>query len=370
MKTDAELYAAAMAGGPEAFAPIVERYADAMFGVALARLGDFHDAQDVAQQALVEAFERLGGLKDPARLGAWLRSITIHRAIDHIRSKRPSWQVKADMQAAPTLTPHDQMERRELRERTLAAVVALGDTLRETTTLFYINGYSVDQVAGMLDVPLGTVKRRLHDARKKLQKEMMAMVEDTLKSESPREDIAEKVYAMLSCYSRPPMTQARWERVKDRLRAIGPEGIEGFIRALESPHSPTRRLALGMLTRTDQIQDTVEELLKRTTKDTNKKVRKAAFSALLGLAWQNEDRREALMPHILPALRDPSKKVRRLAWHLAHFPGFAQYVPLEEAAWAVAKETETGLVLRNQRDLLEAVLCVREGKENPHEKCY
>jgi len=74
-----------MAGGSEAFAPIVERYADAVFGIALARLGDFHDAQDVAQQAFVEAFERLDGLRDPARLGGWLRSIATHRAIDRVR---------------------------------------------------------------------------------------------------------------------------------------------------------------------------------------------------------------------------------------------------------------------------------------------
>ena len=55
MRSDAELHEEAMAGGSEAFAPIVERYADAVFGVALARLGDFHAAQDVAQQAFLEA---------------------------------------------------------------------------------------------------------------------------------------------------------------------------------------------------------------------------------------------------------------------------------------------------------------------------
>ena len=46
VRSDAELFAAAMAGGPDGFGPIVERYQDAVFGMALARLGDFHDAQD------------------------------------------------------------------------------------------------------------------------------------------------------------------------------------------------------------------------------------------------------------------------------------------------------------------------------------
>ena len=81
MKSDPELFAAAMAGGPEAFAPIVERYQDAVFGIALARLRDFHEAEDVAQQAFVEAFERLGTVRDPARLGAWLRAVAIQIAM-------------------------------------------------------------------------------------------------------------------------------------------------------------------------------------------------------------------------------------------------------------------------------------------------
>jgi DNA-directed RNA polymerase specialized sigma24 family protein len=67
MRTGAELHADAMAGGPEAFSPIVERYQDAVFGIALARVRDFHEAEDIAQSAFVEAFERLDSLKDPAR---------------------------------------------------------------------------------------------------------------------------------------------------------------------------------------------------------------------------------------------------------------------------------------------------------------
>ena len=373
MRSDAELYEAAMAGGSEAFAPIVERYADAVFGIALARLGDFHDAQDVAQQAFVEAFERLSGLNAPARLGAWLRSITIHRAIDLIRSKRrfAGAEVEMEMQTTDTPTPHDQLERRELREEVLAAVGRLSMTLRETTTLFYINGYSVEEVANIQDVPSGTVKRRLHDARKRLEKEMIDMVDGVLKSESPREELAQKIYEMLECYDQPPITQERWNEIKERLRRIGTEGIEGFIRALESPHSPTRRFAVRMLRDAGQTEEIVEKLLKEATMDSSRKVRKLAFSALFDIAWHNEQKRENLIPHILPALRDPSTRVRRLAWQLARFPGFAQHVPLEEAAWAVVKETQTDrLLLQDQRDLLEAVLCVREGKENPHDKSY
>ena len=69
MTDDASLVAAALQGGPEAYAPIVRRYQDTVFGVALGRLGHPHDAEDIAQSVLVEGWERLAGLRDPERLG-------------------------------------------------------------------------------------------------------------------------------------------------------------------------------------------------------------------------------------------------------------------------------------------------------------
>src|SRR5204862_8160385 len=94
---DAKLVEAALHGGPEAFAPIVERYQDAVFGVALARIGNFHDAQDVAQAVFVEAYQRLSSLREPAKLGAWLRTMTIARAIDLLRRREHGTK---DMHAA------------------------------------------------------------------------------------------------------------------------------------------------------------------------------------------------------------------------------------------------------------------------------
>ena len=112
MKDDAELVAAAMAGGPDAFGPVVERYQDAVFGIALARLRDFHDAEDAAQAVFVEAFERLDNLGDPARLGAWLRSITIHRCIDRLRRQRETADLGQNAEpVSNTPMPHEALER-------------------------------------------------------------------------------------------------------------------------------------------------------------------------------------------------------------------------------------------------------------------
>jgi RNA polymerase sigma-70 factor (ECF subfamily) len=90
MADDVKLVAEALAGGTEAFAPIIERYQDAVFGVALARLRNYHDAQDVAQMVFIQAFGQLERLREAAKLGPWLRTMAIHKSIDYLRGKPPT----------------------------------------------------------------------------------------------------------------------------------------------------------------------------------------------------------------------------------------------------------------------------------------
>ena len=356
MQSDAELVAAALVGGPEAFGLVVRRYQDAVFGVALARLGNFHDAQDVAQEAFVEAFQRIGSLRDPARLGAWLRSVTIHRALNHLRRRREMTdEDEATRIAADDPTPHGELERKELRERVLAAIARLSKTQRETTTLFYINGYSVEEVAAIQEVPSGTVKRRLYDAREKMKKEMIGVVEEVLKSEAPKEDFAKNVFDIL-CQHRAsgdhPYAHLGWGQLVEELRRMGPKGMEGFVQAFQSPHSPTRALAAHMLNATGITGETVIELLKRALSDPNRKVRRSALEALLQdeMDVSDERKRKEFVPLVVPLLRDRSKRVRRLAsWHLQH--GWSGEVPLETAARAVLEEKD-----RVTRRLLEGLL--------------
>ena len=78
----------ALSGDQGAFRRIVKRYQRAVFAVSLSRLHDFHAAEDVAQQVFLDAFERLTSIKDPAKLGGWLRTIAIRRAIGYHRAKR------------------------------------------------------------------------------------------------------------------------------------------------------------------------------------------------------------------------------------------------------------------------------------------
>jgi len=366
---DAELVAAALEGGRAEFTAIVERYKNAVFAVALSRLGSYHDAEDAAQEAFVEAFGRLATLKDPERLGAWLRSIAIHRAIDIARRRREGASIDAVTEtAAPQ--GRDELEHQELREKVLDAIASLAAGPRETVTLYYINGYSTDEVAAIQGVPAGTVKRRLYDARARLQKELMNMVKGILRDNAPKEDFAERVFERLNQYEKDvsPYSVDRWHATRAELMKIGPGGIPGFVRALESPHSPTRAFATHMLGAL--APDVVGvELTKKALVDPNKGVRRMGLKLVENLFGSPEAKREFL-PQLLMMLSDRSRLIRRVA--ALELVALAADVPIETAARALADELDaadkaTALEVAERhravlaaRKLLRAVLDARK----------
>jgi len=356
MKSDVEIFADAMAGGPEAFAPIVEHYQDAVFGIALARVRNFHQAEDIAQGVFVEAFERLGNLNDPGRLGAWLRTITIHHSIDHLRKRREVTGIEQmPEEASPVSTWRAREQQRDLREQVLAAIGRLSKVQRETTTLFYINGYSVQEVAAIQEVPAGTVKRRLHDAREKLKEEMMKIVENTLKAEAPKDDFGQRVFDLVCRYKRPAPAWPM-EDLERELRRIGVRGIAGFEKAMSSPHSPTRRFALRLIALAHRSGPSTEregkeaavQLLKEALHDSNRRVRYWAVPNLLELEVDDARKRNEFIPLVLPLLEDRTARVRtRVAWELGGCVEwescrnrFYRFVPLEVAARSLADEND------------------------------
>jgi len=197
----------AQAGDLMAFGELVKMFQDAVYGVAYSMLGNFHDAQDIAQEAFIQAWRDLDSLKEPAKFPNWLCRIAKNRCMDFLR------QAKLDMVELeeaytindPSPGPLEQVEKKELTESVLAAVRALPEKLRLTTTLFYINGYTINEVAEFLEVPAGTIKRRLHDSRKRLKESMMKdkkmieiMVGGTLKSFPLPGDFAEVVVRIVA----------------------------------------------------------------------------------------------------------------------------------------------------------------------------
>jgi RNA polymerase sigma-70 factor, ECF subfamily len=344
MKNDEELVEEALGGEPQAFGPIVERYRDAVFGIALSRLNDFADAEDVAQTVFIEAYQSLGSLKDPSRLGPWLRQMAINRSIDVVRKRRDTEPIEmiAETRAAPQPGAGE-----SLKDEILTAIGRLSKTYRETVMLFYMNGYTVAEVARMQDVPEGTVKGRLHDARKKLKDDMMDTIQQVLHEGAPGEEFQHRVMDLLNRRDKPPIPpwSREYKAIKPRLEEIGGRGIEGFEKAMQSPHSATRLFAAKLIMCAYKgNEERVITLMKKALADPNRKVRRWAFETLCHLEIGTARRSSELVPLFVPLLRDPSRTVRGRVAYVLHWPGeFPSLLPLEEVALALAEEKREGV---------------------------
>jgi RNA polymerase sigma factor (sigma-70 family) len=191
------LVVGATAGNIEAYGLIVRRFQDMAYGYAYSILGDFGLAEDAAQEAFVEAYSSLPNLREPAAFPGWLRKIVLKRCDRMLRRKRVA---TVPLESAAEIAscgpgPAEMAEQRELQQAVLAAIKALPRGERAVTALFYINGYSHDDIAGFLGVPQSTVKSRLHTARKRLKERMFDMVEDSLKGHALPSEFASRVLA-------------------------------------------------------------------------------------------------------------------------------------------------------------------------------
>ena len=197
----------AQAGDIIAFGELVKMFQDAVYGVAYAMVGNFEDAQDIAQETFIQAWRNLGSLKEPTKFPNWLCRIARNLCIDFLRQRKFETVEleEAIVVHATSPEPLEQTEKKELAESVIAAVRALPKKLRLTTTLFYINGYTVSEISEFLEAPAGTIKRRLHDSRQRLKENIMKdkkmidiMVDGALKSFPLPGDFADVVVRLVS----------------------------------------------------------------------------------------------------------------------------------------------------------------------------
>ncbi len=170
---------AAQAGDREAFsAGWLSKYERAVYATALRRLGNHSEAQEVSQEVFVKALQKLDQLRQPECFGGWLRSMTVRMAINRAVCKtcpawppsRPVWRPRASI--ARRRWPRA-LAPRESRQQVRSGLLRrLKRTDRATLKAFYIDGHSLVEMSDQFAAPVGTIKRRLHVARKRLAKEL------------------------------------------------------------------------------------------------------------------------------------------------------------------------------------------------------
>lgn len=147
------------------------------YRVARGVLRNDADAEDVAQEALLRAYRRFERLRDRTRFRGWLVRISFRLAIDRVRSaKRREVRETMWSQAARRPSTEDVAATSEFQEHLERAIEELPEKRRLVLLLAGIQGYALEEVAGMLAVPLGTVKSRLFFAKKQLAEKLRCHV--------------------------------------------------------------------------------------------------------------------------------------------------------------------------------------------------
>lgn len=191
---DMDLVRRSLRGERDAFEDLVRKYQDAVYGLAFHMIGDFTDAQDIAQQTFVTAYLKLPQLRDPGKFAQWLSKITVNECVSWLRRRQRISLLQERMRHSgrPVPMPHQECEERELDAAVRKAMQSLSEKNRLAVTLYYIDGLSQREVASFLGVSTSAVENRISRARKQLKEEMTKMVEHTFKdnalvnlSESP-----------------------------------------------------------------------------------------------------------------------------------------------------------------------------------------
>jgi RNA polymerase sigma-70 factor (ECF subfamily) len=177
--TDEELVAAAQAGDTSAFDALVRRWDRKIHGAIYRVLGSDDEARDISQEAFLKAFRGLGAFKGHARFSSWLYQIAINLCRDRLRRRKGREALSLDElgeegQAAPRRGPTtlELVEARDLSRRVARAIDALSEAQREVVVLKEYEGLTFPEIAGVLGVPVSTVKTRLYRALGQLRTQL------------------------------------------------------------------------------------------------------------------------------------------------------------------------------------------------------
>ena len=177
---DHDLVRAALGGSERAFRALVERYQRAVFSLVVRMLGNREDAEDVAQEAFVKAFTKLDTFDPSFKFSNWLFKIAHNTALDALRRRgaEPALTTLDDPEegvgpaarlADPrSSAPDESAEHAEFNRDVEAALATLRPEYRAVVVLRHMEGRAYEEIAEILELPLGTVKTFLFRARREL----------------------------------------------------------------------------------------------------------------------------------------------------------------------------------------------------------
>lgn len=175
-----QLVELAQLGDRQAFGQLVEKFQSTVYAVALARLRNAAEAQELTQEVFLHAMKKMAQLRDLNCFAGWLRQITVRMAINRLTRRGPMPKGESeilDNAEAVGTDPLESMIRNEQAAELYKGLEMLKPVDRATLLAFYIRGRSLKQMSREFETPIGTIKRRLHVARNRL-KEVLEQLKD------------------------------------------------------------------------------------------------------------------------------------------------------------------------------------------------
>ena len=177
--SDAECVRKLQRGETEAFETLIRRHQKTIFNLVYRMLGDYDEAAEISQEAFLSAYRAIGNFRGEANFSTWLYRIALNHATTRRKSMNTRQQRNLPIEnTEPVSDPHpgpaETMEKKEIRERVQQALNSLEPDDATVILLRDLQDVPYEEVARVLEIPVGTVKSRLHRARQALKSELAA----------------------------------------------------------------------------------------------------------------------------------------------------------------------------------------------------
>lgn len=185
LNEDRQWVAEALAGDACAFENLVRKYQDRLYNTMVHVTNNSHEAEEVVQEAMLQAYAKLDTFRGSSQFYTWLYRIAFNKSISRQRKKRPRVsldQIQENVGIDPEdeqELPHAHAERSERATQIHHALAQLGEEFRSVLVLREMEECDYETISGMLEIPVGTVRSRLHRARSMLREHLRESIGET-----------------------------------------------------------------------------------------------------------------------------------------------------------------------------------------------
>jgi RNA polymerase sigma factor (sigma-70 family) len=169
-KEEAELIARCRKGDIQSYALLYNRYSQSMYHTCLRVVLHAADAEDILQDAFMEAFMNLGKLKNTEAFGGWLKRIVLNKSINHVKRNRQSWleMEEADLADIPGEQSTSELEFAEKLEAVMEALNGLPEKYRIVINLYVFEQMNFEKIATLMELTSSTVRVQYMRGRQKI----------------------------------------------------------------------------------------------------------------------------------------------------------------------------------------------------------